>query len=84
MRGIELKPLARHLLRHPALAPVVVRAAWGLRATKWWRRTPFLPLPDRAYWDFRLVTANGSTTRALSVDDVGNFAKWSRLQRVGR
>jgi hypothetical protein len=84
VRGVEWKPLARHLLRHPTLTPVILRAAWGLRATKWWRRAPFLPLPDRAYWNFRLVTANGSTDRALSVDDVVSFATWSRLQRVGR
>jgi hypothetical protein len=84
VRGIELKPLAKHLLRHPTLAPVVVRAAWGLRARKWWRRAPFLPLPDRAYWNFRLVTVNGSTIPAVSVNDVVDFAKWSRLQRVGR
>lgn len=84
MRGIDLRRLARHLLLHPMLAPIIVRAAWRLRATQWWRRAPFLPLPDRAYWNFRLVTANGSTNRSLSVDDVVSFAKWSRLQRVGQ
>lgn len=84
MKGIEIKPLLRHLLRHPAQAPVIAAAAWRLRATNWWRRAPFLPLPDREYWNFRLITANGSLTRALSVDDVVSFAKWSRRQRVGR
>jgi hypothetical protein len=84
VRGIDIRQLARHLLFHPTQAPIVVRAAWRLRATQWWRHAPFLPLPDRAYWHFRLITANGSTNRSLSVDDVVSFAKWSRRQRVGR
>jgi hypothetical protein len=84
VEGIEFRPLIRHLLRHPAQTPMIVGAAWRLRATHWWRHAPFLPLPDRAYWNFRLITANGSPTRALSVDDVVSFAQWSRRQRVGR
>jgi hypothetical protein len=84
VRGIDLKQLTRHLLLHPREVPVVAGATWRLRAAKWWRRAPFLPLPDRAYWNFRVVTANGSTKRSLSVDDVVSFAKWSRRQRVGR
>lgn len=83
MRGIDLKQLTRHLLLHPSQAPVVVGAAWRLRAVKWWRHAPFLPLPDHAYWNFRVITANGSANRLLSVDDVVTFAQWSRRQRVG-
>jgi hypothetical protein len=84
VRGIDLKQLTRYLFRHPTQAPMLVGAAWRLRASKWWRHSPFLPLPDRAYWNFRVVTANGSTNRSMSVDDVVSFAKWSHLQRVGR
>jgi hypothetical protein len=84
VNGIDLKGLAFYLLRHPAQLPVVVRAGWRLRARGWWRRAPFLPLPGRAYWNFRMVTATGSKRGPMSVGDVIHAAQWSQRQRVGR
>jgi len=31
----------------------------AMAPTGWWRRSPFLPLPDARYWRFRLETSNG-------------------------
>lgn len=84
MKGVDLKQLIRYLLLHPTQAPMFFRAGWRLRVTKWWRHAPFLPLPDRAYWNFRMMTATGSTNGSMSVEDVVSAAKWSLLQRVGR
>jgi hypothetical protein len=82
--GIDMKGVARHLLRHPADVVLLSGALWRLRANDWWRRVPFLPLPDRAYWRFRLATATGSPTGSADVEEIVNFAKWSARQRVGR
>jgi hypothetical protein len=84
MSGVDMRALARHLRHHPQDARVLLIAVWRMRATKWWRRAPFLPLPDRAYWRFRLATATGSPTGSPGVREMVEFAKWSALQRVGR
>lgn len=78
------RALARHLRQHPSDARLLLVALWRMRTTRWWRRPPFLPLPDRAYWRFRLSTATGSSSGSPSVREMVEFAKWSSLQRVGR
>ncbi len=75
---------ARYLVTHPRDVPVVIAAAWALRRTGWWRRTPFLPVPDDAYWQFRLATFGGSPTPQLDPREVVEAAKWSRRQRSTR
>ena len=84
MNGIDLTGLGRYLLRHPTVAPAVLLAGWRLRANKWWRHAPFLPLPDQKYWNFRMMTATGSTDGAMSVREIVDAARWSSRQRVGR
>jgi hypothetical protein len=76
--------MAVRFARHPGEFPVVVRAAWRLRREGWWRRAPFLPLPGRAYWQFRLATATGSAIGTTSVREVVDYAKWSDMQRTRR
>jgi hypothetical protein len=84
MKVAFIQDTARHLWRHPADAGPLLVALWRMRATSWWRRAPFLPLPDRAYWRFRMATATGSPTGSPDVREMVEFAKWSALQRVGR
>lgn len=84
MIGVDVKGLVRYLLRHPTFVPVVLRAGWRLRVNWWWRRAPFLPLPDHAYWNFRRVTATGSSEGMMSTREVVDAALWSTRQRVGR
>jgi hypothetical protein len=84
VNGINVRALARHLAQHPAHTRLLLIALWRMRATNWWRRAPYLPLPDRAYWRFRLATAMGSPTTSPDVREMVEFAKWSALQRVGR
>jgi hypothetical protein len=84
VNGIDVKAVACHVLKHPEDTGLLLGALWRLRAANWWRRAPFLPLPDRAYWRFRLATATGSPTGSTDVREVVAFAKWSARQRVGR
>ncbi|MGE3619313.1 MAG: hypothetical protein AB7L84_02530 [Acidimicrobiia bacterium] len=69
--------------RHPGLWVTAVRQLAVLAAPGWWRRPPFLPLPDRAYLRFRLQTAYGGEGEldALSGDDVVAYLRWCRAQR---
>ncbi|HWD96801.1 MAG TPA: hypothetical protein VG246_10305 [Acidimicrobiales bacterium] len=84
MNAIKLRALSRHVVHHPGDAHPLLVALWRMRATQWWRRAPFLPLPDRSYWRFRLATATGSPTGSPDVREMVEFAQWSGRQRVGR
>ena len=67
------------VLRRPDLWPTALRAGRDLVPAGWWQRRPFLPLPDRRYLAFRLVTAyGGEPTGAPSPDDVVTWLEWRR------
>lgn len=46
----------------------------------WWRRPPFLPVPDRGYLHWRVVTAYGGP-EAIRGEDLTTFLAWRRRQR---
>ncbi|MBW4029850.1 MAG: hypothetical protein HIU57_04120 [Acidobacteria bacterium] len=83
MKRYWVPGLARYLARHPRALTRVARAAWRLRRQHWWRRRPWLPVPDAAYWEFRVHTVAGADTR-LEPAQVAGAAEWSVRQRVGR
>ncbi|MDQ1517421.1 MAG: hypothetical protein QOE80_3251 [Actinomycetota bacterium] len=65
------------VLRRPALWPTAARQALRLARPGWWRRPPFLPLPDPDYVRFRLQTAYGSTGTPAG-DDLVAYLSWCR------
>ncbi len=75
------------VLRRPDLWVTGVRQAMVMAPDGWWRRAPFLPLPDPAYLRFRLVTANGGDGSAASAGDVGRdlvtYLEWCRTRPLG-
>ncbi|HSJ27846.1 MAG TPA: hypothetical protein VLB67_06505 [Acidimicrobiia bacterium] len=46
----------------------------------WWRRPPFLPIPDRRHLSWRRVTAYGED-RPVDTQDLKAFLLWSDRQR---
>lgn len=75
---------ARVVLVRPGLWTVAVRQWFVLARSGWWRRPPFLPVPDPAYLRFRLQTmyggdpAAGATAAAFSADDLVAYLQWCR------
>ena len=63
---------------NPRLAVDLLRTAWAFRRRAWWRKPPFLPLPDRAYLRWRMYTAYGDEEAVPPVRDVIGFARWRR------
>jgi hypothetical protein len=65
------------VLVRPTLWSTALRL-WS-RATPrdWWRRPPFVPVPDRAYIRFRLETAYGPDVPP-SPDDLVSYLAWCR------
>lgn len=73
--------LARLSLRaivSPRTASDLLRTAWAFRRREWWRRPPFLPLPDRTYLRWRMYTAYGHEEAVPPLEDVLGFARWRR------
>jgi hypothetical protein len=73
-----------------AVASVAARPQlWGTALTStvrlarpgWWRRPPFLPVPDRAYLGFRLETQYGGRA-APEPRDLVTYLEWCREQRA--
>jgi hypothetical protein len=69
-----------------AVLAVVVRpwlwsSALRLAPRGWWRRRPFLPMPDRDYLRFRLVTQYGDPEHVPDPDDVVAWLQWCRMVR---
>jgi hypothetical protein len=68
------------LARHPSLWGVAVVQALRLARDRWWRRAPFLPVPDPDYLRFRLETQYGSD-RDPDPADVVTYLHWCRAFR---
>lgn len=83
MSVVRTPGLVRYVLARPSRGVGLARAGWRLRRTGWWRRAPFLPLPDARYWEFRRATAFGATGTPTPRDLV-DAARWSLRQSVGR
>lgn len=64
-------------VRHPAVGRDLLRVAWRFRARNWWRRAPFLPLPEREYLRWRMHTAYGDHDAVPPADDVVRYARWA-------
>jgi hypothetical protein len=64
--------------RRPRLWSVAARQSRRLARPGWWRRPPFLPLPDPDYVRFRTVTATGRADGAPDPADVVTWLEWVR------
>ena len=65
----------------PQLWATAVHQAVLLAPPGWWRRPPFLPLPDRAYLAFRLETMYGGATPFPEPGDLVGYLRWCRSYR---
>jgi len=68
------------LSAHPVLWPTALRQAVLCARPGWWRRPPFLPLPEPGYLRFRLETAHGEEGTA-DADDLVAYLRWCRGRR---
>jgi hypothetical protein len=70
--------LASRAVVSPRLAIDLLRTAWAFRRREWWRKAPFLPLPDPVYLRWRMYTAYGHEAAVPPADEVRHFARWRR------
>lgn len=69
------------VLRRPSLWVTAVGALFALARRDWWRRPPFLPVPDPEYVRWRLGTAYGWADRPIAEGDVVSYLEWRKRQR---
>jgi hypothetical protein len=69
--------LTLRAIRRPRLAINLARITWRFRSSDWYRRFPFLPLPDPTYLRWRMYTAYGDYDAVPSVTDVERYARWA-------
>ena len=75
----------RLVLRRPLLLPPLLGLAWRSRRRDWYRRPPFLPLPSRAYLEWRMDTAYGDPDHRPPPDETARFLRWTgRMRRLTR
>lgn len=84
MTGLRVRALLAHAVAHPGDGVVLARAGWRLRRARWWRHWPPLPVPDPAYWRFRVATATGREDGVLEVGELVRAARWSLRLDGGR
>lgn len=71
-------------IRHPGLAAEGVRFALAVSAPGWARTTPFLPVAEPTYRDWRLITAYGTAEHLPSAGEIKDFLRWRRRIRRHR
>ena len=76
-------PAVAAVLRRPSLWWVALTTMVSLAPRGWWRRAPFLPLPDREWMRFRMVTAYGSPDHPPEPDDLVAFLRWRQGMVAG-
>ncbi len=81
MPGVIDRTIAVAIIRRPRLWGEALRATLALAPIGWWRRRPFLPLPERAYLAWRVHTAYGEATARMTPSDVVSYLEWRKCQR---
>jgi hypothetical protein len=66
------------VVRRPWLWWTALRQAFRLAPNGWWRRAPFLPLPDERYLRFRLETQYGNAMQSTEPRDLVTYLAWCR------
>jgi hypothetical protein len=68
----------------PSLWGIAIVQVFRLARRGWWRRPPFVPLPDREYLRFRLETQYGDPDHPIEPRDIVAYLRWCRTTNVRR
>lgn len=78
VRGLSWAAVSAVVAR-PDLWTVAGRTVLSVAPNNWWRKRPFLPLPDDAWMHFRLETAyGGDGTSAMGAEELITYLEWRK------
>lgn len=69
---------AAAVARRPGLWSTAVGQIFRLAPNGWWRRAPFLPIPDARYLRFRMETQYGDAMHRPAANDMITYLVWCR------
>lgn len=72
-----LLTLTAKSVANPATGVALARVSWRFRRRGWYRRFPFLPVPDATYLRWRMHTAYGRDDAVPPAADIIRFARWA-------
>jgi hypothetical protein len=72
------------VLQRPTLWPTAIGAVFAFARVGWWRRAPFLPVPDDELIRWRTTTAYGSDEADLVTADVVAYLEWRQRFTQGQ
>jgi len=72
------------VLKRPRLWLTAVGAAFAFAPSDWWRRPPFLPVPDDEFIRWRTATAYGCDDAGLVTEDVVAYLEWRQRFAQGQ
>ncbi len=75
---MRYRPAMIAVVRRPRLWRTAVSTLAALAPSGWWKRPPFLPIPNEDLVNWRLTTAYGSTDTALDEADLVAYLEWRR------
>ena len=78
MRLKLLTDVARLLVVRPGLWVTAFRQLCNLAESGWWKRLPFLPIPNQDLIEFRIKTQYGSLETETEAADVLAWLLWSK------
>jgi hypothetical protein len=82
--GRETIRVAVAVARRPWLWGTALVEFRRLLPDGWWRRRPFLPLPDRPMLAFRAVTQYGDADHPPEVADLLAWLRWCKAENQRR
>ena len=69
------------VLARPSLWPTALIEVRRLARPGWWRRAPFVPVPDPDYLRFRMQAAYGDPEHPPEPEDLVAWLRWCRSMR---
>ncbi len=70
--------LILRILKRPDLYFVFFIQIFRLAPVGWFRKYPFLPVPDKGWLEFRLETQYGSKNAEIEINDLIHFLEWCK------
>jgi hypothetical protein len=68
--------------KRPRVWGEALRTLMALSRDGWWRKPPFLPIPNRAYLRWRIATAYGDPKASMDPDDLVAYLRWRHRLRT--
>jgi len=78
--AVGTRAAVRAVVARPRLWTTALRQAVRLARPRWWRRAPFLPLPDPDYVAFRMETQYGARAHPAEPGDLVAYLEWCHAQ----